>query len=374
MNRGKIIVAVINDLVTDNRVDKVCRFLTNNGFDVLLVGRRMKTSLEMPDRPYRTKRMRLFWNKGPFYFAEFNIRLFFFMLFHRSKHILCNDLDTLLAGFLAACIKRNTLYYDTHELFTEVPELIHRPKVKRIWESIEGWIFPKLDKIYTVNNSIADFYSKKYGKQVYVVRNVSPLWKNENIPSRQALGLPEDKKILIVQGAGINIDRGIEELIQAMPKIDEQCVLVIVGSGDVIDILKAMVADLNLEQRVLFFGKRPYPEMMAFTHHATWGISIDKDTNMNYRFSLPNKIFDYIHASTPIICTDLVEVRKVVATNDVGVFIPSHDPTILAEFINQVVQDEELHSRLVQNCAEAARLNSWENEEKVLQKIYQIHG
>lgn len=373
MNRGKIIVAVINDLVTDNRVDKICRFLTNNGFEVLLVGRKLKNSAEMPHRPYSTKRMRLIFNKGPLFFAEFNIRLFIFLLFHRSKNILSNDLDTLLACYLASRIKRNGLYYDTHELYTEVPELVHRPRVKKIWESIEAWIFPKLKKIYTVNQSISEFYSIKYQKELSVVRNVSPLWKQENIPSKSALNLPENKKLLIVQGAGINIDRGIEELIQAMPEIDESCNLIIVGSGDVIEILKNMVAELHLQHRVLFFGKRPYLEMMAFTYHADWGISIDKDTNMNYRFSLPNKIFDYIHASTPIICSDLVEIRKIVATNQVGVFIPSHNPTELAAFINQTIKNEQQHATFVANCKKAAQLHCWENEERVLRKIYEIH-
>lgn len=373
MNRGRIIVAVINDLVTDNRVDKVCRFLHKHGYEVLLVGRKMKNSAAMPERPYKTKRMRLFFNKGPAYFAEFNIRLFIFLLFHRSKHILSNDLDTLLAGYLASKLKRNKLFYDTHELFTEVPELIHRPKIKRIWERIEGWIFPKLRKIYTVNNSISEFYSNKYNKEVHVVRNVSPLWKQENVPSRADLGLPEGKKLLIVQGAGINIDRGIEELIQAMPDVDDSCALVIVGSGDVIDLLKQMVLDLQLQERVLFFGKRPYLEMMAYTYHASWGVSIDKDTNMNYRFSLPNKIFDYIHASTPIICSDLVEIRKIVATHQVGVFIPSHEPKVLAHFINETLADEAQHATFVTNCKAAANLQCWENEERVLRQIYEIH-
>ena len=172
----KIIVSVTNDLVTDNRVDKVCRFLVNQGFDVILVGRKLKNSLTLSDRPYQTKRMRLMFTKGALFYAEFNLRLFFYLLFKGATHQLSNDLDTLLANYLAAKIRGRKLIYDTHELYTEVPELMSRPRVKRIWERIEGWIFPKLNKVYTVNDSIADFYSKKYMKNVLVVRNVSPMW------------------------------------------------------------------------------------------------------------------------------------------------------------------------------------------------------
>ena len=373
MQRGRIIVCVTNDLVTDNRVDKVCKFLHNAGYEVLLVGRKLKSSLALNHRNYRTHRMKLLFSKGAFFYAEFNLRLFLLLLFRRSKSILSNDLDTLLAAYCAASIKRNKLYYDTHELFTEVPELIHRPRVQKIWERIEAYVFPKLDAIYTVNESIADFYSKKYKKNVQIVRNVSPLWQADKIPSREDLNLPEDKTLLIVQGAGINIDRGIEELIEAMPNIREDCTLIIVGSGDVLELLKTRVAALNLEERVIFFGKRPYQEMMAFTHHASWGFSLDKDTNMNYRFSLPNKIFDYIHAETPIICTRLFEISKVIDKYEVGVFIPSHHPTELAQFINKTVADTEQHATFVANCKKAALELCWENEEQVLRQIYAIH-
>ena len=369
----KIIVSVTNDLVTDNRVDKVCRFLVKQGFEVILVGRKLKKSMELNTRPYATHRMRLIFTKGALFYAEFNLRLFLFLVFKKATHQLSNDLDTLLANYLASKIRGRKLVYDTHELYTEVPELVSRPRVKRIWERIEGWIFPKLDKIYTVNHSIAAFYSEKYKKQVRVVRNVSPMWQHTAIPSKKELGIPEDKMLLIVQGAGINIDRGIEELVDAMPIVNDSCALLIVGSGDVLEILKAKVKKLEIEKRVLFFGKRPYAEMMAFTHHADWGISIDKDTNMNYRFSLPNKIFDYIHASTPIICSDLTEIRKVVATHDLGVFIPSHEPKILAQFINDLLSKPEQHATFVANCKKAAPKLCWENEEQVLREIYNLN-
>lgn len=373
MKRGKIIVAVTNDLVTDNRVDKVCRYLHDSGFEVFLVGRRLKSSPPIADRPYMTKRMFLFSKKGPLFYAEYNVRLFLLILFRRSQHILANDLDTLLASFLAARMKRNKLYYDTHELFTEVPELMNRPRVKRIWELIERWIFPKLNHVYTVNDSIAAYYSKKYSKYVYVVRNVAPRWEAESVPSRVALGLPENKELLIVQGAGINIDRGIEELVEAMPLVNESCCLIIVGTGDVIDSLKSMVVSLKLSERVLFFGKRPYNEMMAFTHHASWGLSLDKDSNMNYQFSLPNKIFDYIHALTPIICTDLVEIRKIVAKHEVGAFIANHNPVELAYRINELVNNKQQHATFVANCKKASKVLCWENEILILNQIYTFH-
>lgn len=369
--RKHIIVSVTNDLVTDNRVDKVCSFLMEQGFIVTLVGRKRKNSLAMPDRKYKCVRMKLLFDKGALFYAEYNIRLFLFQLFHKSSHLLANDLDTLLSGYLAAKIKGNRLIYDTHEYFTEVPELVSRPRIKRIWERIEEWIFPKLEAIYTVNDSIASRYSEKYRKNVRVVRNVSRKWTPKDIVPKSELGIPEDRKLLIVQGAGINIDRGVEEAVEAM-KYTEGLFLMIVGDGDVVPQLKEQVEREQLGDKVRFYGKRPFNELMYYTFHADFGLTLDKDTNLNYRFSLPNKVFDYIHATTPVLASDLPEIRKVVEGYQVGTFIPSHDPKELAAFFMETARNEEQLTYWKQNCQRAAKELCWEHEEEVLKEIYEV--
>jgi glycosyltransferase involved in cell wall biosynthesis len=233
----KIIVSVTNDLATDQRVYKVCSTLEKIGYNIVLLGRILPNSLPL-NRTYTTKRFKLFFNKGPLFYAEINIRICIYLLLNKADVLLSNDLDTLASNYFASKIKRIPLVYDSHEYYTGVPELQGRPIVKKIWEKIEGFIFPKLKYVYTVNKVIADVYSEKYKVDVEIVRNAALKWKPLEKKTRMDLGLPNDKRIIIFQSAGINIQRGMEELVESMQYI-ENTLLLIIGSGDALPVLKA---------------------------------------------------------------------------------------------------------------------------------------
>ncbi len=369
MSSKRIIVSVTNDLYTDQRVHKVCSFLHNNGYNVLLVGRRLPESKVLNDRAYATHRMKLLFKKGALFYAFFNLRLFLFLLFKRSDLLLSNDLDTLLANRIVSKLKRNKLVYDSHELFTEVPELTSRPKVRKVWLSIEKRIFPKLKSVYTVNQSIAKIYEERYGVNVGVVRNVSRKWEPTNIKSKADLSIAEDKKMIILQGSGINIDRGGEEAVESMQWV-KNAILYIVGGGDVINQLKEMVKTKSLSDKVIFIDRIPYDEMMNYTYHADLGLTLDKDTNPNYRFSLPNKVFDYIHAGTPVLSSDLVEIKRVIDKHNVGATLKEYSSKSIASEINKIFEKPESLKQMKENCISASEAECWENEQEKLSRYF----
>ena len=324
----------------------------------------------MDKRPYRSLRMKLFFTKGPCFYAAFNIRLFFLLLFKKADLLVANDLDTLLPNYLVSKIKHIPLVYDSHEYFTEVPELVNRKGVQKVWKSIERHIFPRLKDVITVNDSIAGLYEKEYGIRPKVVRNIPPAQKITLNKTRAELGLPEDKFILILQGSGINVDRGTEEMTEAMPLIREEVILLIVGGGDVIDLLKSKAEELKLSERIIFKPKQPYQELMQYTVNADLGLTLDKDTNLNYRYSLPNKLFDYIHAGIPVLASSLPEIRKIITQYNIGDFIPSHEPGTIATKVNEIVENKVLMNDWRKNITFAAQDLSWEKEEQILKQVY----
>ena len=365
--KKKAIVCVTNDLSTDQRVHKTCLTLEKCDYWVVEYGRLLPESKPI-QRSYFILRKKLFFHRGPLFYAEYNIRLFFHLLTVNVDLIFANDLDTLPAAYFASKLRKKRLIYDTHEYYTEVPELVNRPAVQSVWRMIENYIFPRLTEILTVNNSIAKLYGDRFNKKVLVSRNIPTSYTPVTLKSRHELGLPADKKILILQGTGINVQRGAEEAVEAM-QFTENMVLLIIGSGDVLPVLRKMVEDKKLQEKVIFKDKMPFQELRHYTMNSDLGLAIDKDTNLNYHFSLPNKLFDYIHSGIPTLSSELIELQQIIDKYDIGYYIQNHNPEHIAEMINAIFTDEKRYNTVKQNTFRAKEELCWENEEKILMNL-----
>jgi glycosyltransferase involved in cell wall biosynthesis len=311
----------------------------------------------------------MLFNKGFLFYKFFNVRLFFYLLFHRFDILVANDLDTLLPNYLVSKIKGLPLVYDSHEYFTGVPEIQNRPFVKWVWKTIESIIFPKLNNVLTVSDSIGIQYEIEYGIRPITVRNCS--YKAINIIpfSRQELGIDKDYILLILQGAGINKDRGGEELIEAVSLI-ENVSLLIVGSGDNIGMLQKRINELKLEKRVNLIRKVPWNVLMRYTKSADIGITLDKNSNPNYNFSLPNKLFDYLNAGIPVLTSDLPEIRKIVERYKCGIIIKEVTPLEISAAIIELGKNRVLLTQLRQNAVKSSEELNWETESEIVKKLY----
>lgn len=364
----KAIMSVISDLSSDQRVHKVAMFLHENKCEILLVGRNFRDSLALSERPYQTKRLTCRFRKGILQYLEFNMRLLWFLLFHKADFYISNDLDTLLPNFIASKFRKAPLVYDSHEYFTGVPELKDRHLKRKAWKLLERMILPKAEYAYTVNQSISNLYKKEYGIDMKVVRNL-PLDITQTLQDVPTL-IPGNRTILIMQGAGINNDRGYEEAILAMEFLPENFLLLIIGNGVVIDQLKSLASTKSLEQKVTFIPKVPYEKLGSYTRQAFLGLSLDKPVSINNELSLPNKIFDYIKAGVPILSSSLPEIKKILEQFGVGRCIDRVDPQVIAGNILEIFNDPETYQIWKRNTETAIKELNWEKEKPVLMEIY----
>lgn len=352
--RKKVIVSVTNDISTDQRVHKVCQSLQSMGFEVHLWGRVLADSQPL-NRPYATKRMSLLFYKGPFFYLEYNIRLFFILLFSKCHLLLSNDLDTLLANFMVSKIKGLPLVYDSRELFPEAPELQETPFKKKIWESLESWLLPKINHAYTVCHSIAQFYNNKYGLKMKVVRNM-PYLKDSSRPNAVS-------KSIIYQGT-MNPGRGLELAIEMMPYLEDYK-LILIGDGEGLASLKVLAQEKEVSSQIEFLGRLPFEDLKTYTEQSSIGILFEEARGLSFEYSLPNKLFDYIHANTAVLASPLVEVKAIVDTYSVGELLKARNPQSVAKQIDAMF--EKINSY---EFAKAKNDLNWQKEEEVLKTIF----
>ncbi len=367
--KTKIAFSVTNCICHDQRVMKIAGTVSNLGCDITIIGRKSGDCCNSDLVPFRTHRFRMIVKRGFLFYAFFNVRLFGFLLFHKYNLLVSNDLDTLLSNYLVSKLKHVPLIYDSHEYFTGVPEIQDRPLVKWVWKRIEKLVFPGLKHVMTVSDSIAHQYESEYGLKLLTVRNCS-IKTEQIIPfSRKELEINPDHLLLILQGTGINVDRGGEELIDAVSLTDKVSLLVI-GSGDQFGFLIEKMTKMGSANQIKFIKKLEWKELMRYTRSADAGLSLDKNSNMNYNFSLPNKVFDYISAGIPVIATDLPEIAKIVHEYNCGILISEPSPEEISKAIIKLRDNRDLLAELKHNATVASETLNWENESKKVEELY----
>lgn len=380
--RNKVIwVLVSNDLTHDQRVLKTCETLEAAGYVPHLVGRLLPGSMPAPAQ-FPCHRLRLPFHRGALFYAVLQVRLWWFLLKRArgSGGIWANDLDTLWPAFSVAKWLRLPLMYDSHELFTESAGLTGRPFPKKVWEHVEGHLLPKLPVMTTVNASIADVFVQRYGSgrvgRPLVVRNMPRLHQSGGalrefgIEEWIAMGFnPSGGPMGIIQGAFLDVDRGVKEAV-AVLGVRPEWELAVVGAGPEWEWAMGQVH--RFPGRLHVLPKIPYSALRQITARADWGYSLDKPVHGNYIMSLPNKLFDYIHAGIPVVASPMVEVKRIVSDHEIGALIESHAPQDIASAAELVLSRPKDFWR--QKCEKAAALLNWEAEEPVIREALRRAG
>lgn len=369
--KPRVAFSVTNCICYDQRVLKMAETVSNLGCEILIIGRKKSDCSYSDVIPFGTKRFRMLFKRGFLFYKFFNIRLFFYLLFHQFDLLVSNDLDTLLPNFLVSKLKRLPLVYDSHEYFTGVPEIKNRVFVKCVWELIEKSLFPRLKYVITVSEPIASLYEKMYNVKSLIVRNFSKNTDHIIAFTREETGVPENNLLLIIQGTGINIDKGAEELISAV-KITDGVSLLVVGSGDVIPELKQQVNNLKIEHKVRFIPSVPWEILIKYTKSADVGMCLEKDTNLNYRYSLPNKLFDYIAAGIPVIAGELPETGRIISENGCGMVIDGVTPENISNALSDLKKNPDKLAELKSNAISASKTLNWEIESKKVTEFYKM--
>ena len=354
-----IFFTVTTDLTYDQRMIRICSSLAAAGYDIRLIGRKLNSSMPLTPQSFKQKRINCLFEKGKLFYAEYNIRLFFYLLFKRMDCIGAIDLDTILPCYFISRIKNTKRVYDAHELFCEMKEIVTRPLIYKIWKRIERYTVPKFSQGYTVNQPIADEFTKMYGVHYVVIRNIALL--KEIVPAEKK------EKFMLYQGA-VNEGRSFETLIPAFKNIN--CKLIICGDGNFMQQAKQLVAANNLEDKVIFKGKIKPDELAVITQQAYIGITLFDDKGLSNYYSLANRFFDYLHAGIPQLCVNYPLYKEINNQLPIAVLIDDIDSKNIATQLNNLLVNEVLYNELQQNCLKLRQTLNWQQEEIKLIQFY----
>ncbi len=301
----------------------------------------------------------------------------------KCRKIIANDLPTLHS---AIQLKKKGIckevIYDAHEIYTETIKQFFPGKddmlfIKRIAARLltmlmvtmgkcyENKAVKHVDRMMTVNNALAQFFKQQYKIPIpSVVRSIPDISEEDSRPInyRKLYNWSIDSIILIYQGA-INPGRGLKISIESIKKLPDQYKLVIVGDGPLKKAFEKLINKLNLSHRIKLIGQVPNELLINYTQGANIGLCLIEPINLSKKLSLPNKIFEYIHAGIPILGSDLPEISEVISSFNCG----ETSPLLVDEIAEVVLKIQQ--ENYTASIKEAKKVLTWDNEKRNLLSI-----
>lgn len=371
----KITNLLFNDFTNDNRVLKISRSLQNNGYEFTLVATHFDKELPTEEviEDIKVKRF----NVGRIKLLPLNLVLFWVSIvknFRKEKIFHCNDLYTLPPAYIIKKFfnKEAKIVYDCHEHETEAGVYIGKPVIKFFAKVFERVMIREADKVITVSESIANDYVKMYEIEKPSLVLNCPVYKKypKKDLFRKKFGIGKDKVLFLYQGEYLK-GRGVEELVNIFKKIEhqnEKLVLILLIYGEKTDIIKEEIKD---SKNIYLHEKVSVSEYMEYVSSADWGIFLLENTCKSYNYSLANKLFDYMMASVPVIVSDLKEMGNFVKEYKVGYVIPeAYSSKDTIKLLGKASQEKAEYYQSQLDLV--AKKYNWEEQEKVLLKIYEI--
>jgi glycosyltransferase involved in cell wall biosynthesis len=285
-----------------------------------------------------------------------------------------HDANTLFATYIVARIRRRPLILDAHELPYFEPHLQTRPIQRWFYRTRLRRMLPGCRAVITVSPPIVDEMRQRYGgPRAILVRNVPVYYPSVSDNSRlhERLCLPPETRIALYQGY-LKENRSLDVLVRAARFLPSTLVLVLMGNGASKAGLEALIAAEGVGERVRLLDAVPYAELLAWTASADLGLIIfSPDASLNVRYSLPNKLFEYLMAGLPVLASELPAVNEILNRYGVGATVSTLDPEAVAHAITAMLADSaglaEMRRRAL--GASAGELN-WDSEQSQLIGLY----
>lgn len=274
--------------------------------------------------------------------------------------ILANDISMVPLAVKLAREKSIKVIADMHE---------YAPKE---FEDIESWkllfedyiyylcnkYLPKCDEIITVATGIAKEYYKEFHINMHVLTN-APEYKELSIK-------PTDiNSVKMVYHGAANSSRNLENLLEVMKNLDERFSLDLYLVEDYDGIyFKNLVEKINFAPRCNL-KKSVVPERIVdMLHEYDIGIFLLKPVNLNYKYALPNKFFEFIQSRLAVAIGPSEEMKYYVDKFNCGVVSEDFNPKTLAKKLNSLTNNDI--DTFKTNSEKIAKMENAEKNKEIL--------
>ena len=369
----KVISLLVTNFKNDNRVYRMAKSLSLNGFSTTVVAWKKGDVAEKENfngvevervivSSDRWKRLNLI--IGAIQYVEFAFRVVSRYRNVDAWH--CNDYEAFVIGVLAKITRpKLKLIYDCHELES------HRNGkgtfMRFAIRTLEKLFIPWTELVITVSPSIQEFYKRKYNLPfVALVRNLpNEMQLLHSNTLREKLGLKNEQKIFLYQGM-LGKGRGIEILLNAFESRETtDAVIVFMGFGALKEQIEKYA---SRNENIFFVPAVSYAEIPLYTGSADVGVNSVEPTCLSYKYSLPNKLFEYIQSEIPVLTNPLPDCAALVTEFKVGKVIPAWNIDAINEVVNDMLKEDL--SVYQSHLKSAKKILNWEVEEQVLISAY----
>jgi glycosyltransferase involved in cell wall biosynthesis len=335
-------------------------------------------SLDDTRQVWRVKLKYTTWNLGLIsrilQALEWQIRIFF--RFHKEVHVVnCHSLLVLPLGYLFKVFSNTIIIYDTHELESET--VGKKRLLRTISKIIEKIFIHTTDYVFTVNQSILDWYQQEYSlNNIISIRNIPNFIRFHDIQQtkyeilRQKFNLYNNEVIFIYLGA-MHHGRGIETILNVFSRVQENKHVIFMGYGNLESLIRSYESKYK---NIHFHDAVPPNEVLTYTQGADIGICLIENVCLSYYLSLPNKLFEYIMAGIPSITSNFPEMNHIINIFQVGWTIEPEENS-LYNFIQNISLDEISTKRT--HTLNYRQTIGWHQEEKAMLEAYSklgLHG
>ncbi|MHB8073339.1 glycosyltransferase [Desulfosporosinus fructosivorans] len=298
-----------------------------------------------------------------------NLGLYQAALQYKPDIVHCNDLDTLLTGYMFKINFALPLIFDAHEIYPEQLEVNMRSEIwYNFYSRLEKKLIPFCDGRLTVCDSLGDYFKKTYDSGEFAtIRNTVSL---KYLPEESIL-LRKNKPVRILYHGAYFPYRGLDELIEAAPLV-ENAIFIFRGIGSYERVLREKANSSRLENKVYFVDPVGVNDLVQTACENDVGVNPFISVCKNTEYALPNKFFEYMMAGLAILSSDLVEMRRLTLDLSIGSLFSPDNPNNIAKVLNEFTCNPEKLNEARHRAYHAAKNEfNWEKEEEKLKKYYE---